>query len=241
MDPSPQEDCGIEPWDRVWVGPDSAERLRNCYIPANVTFSVPVLEEPNVRKRQPRVSRRKEKTVEPTAEQPTTVANDEAVSRVVDDAVSAAPTAVTAHTAVPDHAPEVPVGDMTDIMGAVGGGPLGILALVVLVVGGGAGWKFWSKLSEQKHEQAMKRLEIESAQFSTGGAQPPPCQAKQAEVDAKLSKLADELEEMRTQVKRMERKLTSVAGLDTDDVQDRLKALEATIKERKAALARRKP
>jgi len=237
VEPDPQQlvDCGIEPWDRVWIGPESAERLRGCNIPVNAILSVPVLEEEPVRKHKPRKARRKEKTVEPTSQQDP--ASDVAVSRVVDDAALQAPVAVVAHTTVPDHAPEVSAGGMADIMGSAGGGPFGILALLVLVVGGGAGWKFWSKLSEQKHEQAMKRLEIESAQFATSGAQPPPCQVKQAEVDAKLSKLTEELEEMRTQVKRIERKMTSVAGLDTDDVNDRLKALETTLKARKAAAA----
>ena len=241
MDPDPQPlvDCGIEPWDRVWIGPESAERLRGCNIPVNAILSVPVLEEDRVRKHKPRKARHKEKTVEPTSQQDP--AADVAVSRVVDDAApqEAVPAPVVAHTTVPDHTPELPVGGMADIVGSAGGGPFGILALIVLVVGGGAGWKFWSKLSEQKHEQAMKRLEIESAQFATSGAQPPPCQVKQAEVDAKLSALSSELSELRVRLEKSEKKAAAFGdNFDADEVKDNLSKLERTVREMKAKSAR---
>lgn len=41
---------------------------------------------------------------------------------------------------------------------------IGLVLVVVLVVGGKAGWSFWNKLLEKKHEQKMKELEIQKEQ-----------------------------------------------------------------------------
>jgi uncharacterized protein HemX len=99
------------------------------------------------------------------------------------------------------------------------------LALAVLaVVGGGAGFKLWTKMSEQKHEQKLKEMELQSQAQGLGGAQPPPCQAKQAEMDAKLAALEG-------RVAKAER--TSLAmgdDFDPDDIQKRIVMLERTMK-----------
>lgn len=69
--------------------------------------------------------------------------------------------------------------------------PMLALALAAIaVLGGGAAWKQWGKLSEQKHEQAMKQLELQaSAQANVPTVQPPPCQAADAATQAKLAAL----------------------------------------------------
>lgn len=41
---------------------------------------------------------------------------------------------------------------------------IGLVLVIVLVVGGKAGWNFWNKLLEKKHEQKMKELEIQKEQ-----------------------------------------------------------------------------
>lgn len=41
---------------------------------------------------------------------------------------------------------------------------IGLVLVVVLIVGGKAGWGFWNKLLEKKHEQKMKELEIQKEQ-----------------------------------------------------------------------------
>jgi uncharacterized protein HemX len=103
--------------------------------------------------------------------------------------------------------------------------PMLALALAVLaVVGGGAGFKLWTKMSEQKHEQKLKEMELQSQAQGLGGAQPPPCQAKQAEMDAKLAALE-------SRVAKAER--TSLAmgdDFDPDDIQKRIIMLERTMK-----------
>ncbi len=54
-----------------------------------------------------------------------------------------------------------PVSDFQAIH-AITGGNNAILVLLVLcsLVGGKAGWSFWNKLLEKKHEQKMKELAI---------------------------------------------------------------------------------
>jgi len=75
--------------------------------------------------------------------------------------------------------------------------PMLAFALAALaVVGGGAGFKLWTKMSEQKHEQKLKEMELEAQKAGLNGAQPPPCQAKQVETDAKLAALEARLGKM---------------------------------------------
>lgn len=58
-----------------------------------------------------------------------------------------------------------------DPMAVAQANPMLAFALAALaVVGGGAGWKFWSKLSEQKHEQKMKELELQAQKVAAGGS-----------------------------------------------------------------------
>ena len=45
---------------------------------------------------------------------------------------------------------------------------IGLVLVIVLVVGGKAGWGFWNKLLEKKHEEKMKQLEIEKEKVEKG-------------------------------------------------------------------------
>jgi predicted negative regulator of RcsB-dependent stress response len=45
---------------------------------------------------------------------------------------------------------------------------IGLILVIVLVVGGKAGWNFWNKLLEKKHAEKMKALEIEAAKVEKG-------------------------------------------------------------------------
>jgi NAD(P)-dependent dehydrogenase (short-subunit alcohol dehydrogenase family) len=123
--------------------------------------------------------------------------------------------------ATPEHAHEVhaetpasPVSG-SDVVAVAGQNPLLAfgLALVALFAGGGAGWKWWSKRSEaaselarlqaeQSHELALKQLEL-----STGSAtvQPPPCHAKQLEVEAKLSAIVADVASVQTDISTLQR------------------------------------
>ncbi len=80
--------------------------------------------------------------------------------------------------------------DVSQVQALAGGDPMIMLAvLLVMVLGGGAGWKFWTQYSEQKHQQALERLRLERDMAGQGGASPPPCQTAHAELERKLAAL----------------------------------------------------
>jgi len=77
--------------------------------------------------------------------------------------------------------PQTMAGELGQLKELTGGNPVVAIVLVVVVVlGSGAGWKFWQKKSEQKHELEMKKLELE---------------AKAAESKAKADKLKKKAKE----------------------------------------------
>ena len=59
--------------------------------------------------------------------------------------------------------PQTMAGELVALKELTGGNPIVAIVLVVVVIlGSGAGWKFWQKKSEQKHELEMKKLELEA-------------------------------------------------------------------------------
>jgi len=95
-----------------------------------------------------------------------------------------------------------------------------VLALVA-VLGGRQGWKYWGERSARAHELELRRLELASQVPTT---QPPPCQARDAEHEARFAALEgrvnslekasaslpdwpeDALEELEKRLKKLERK-----------------------------------
>ncbi len=152
--------------------------------------------------------------------------HEETVAQVSDDAtllpIPAAHAAPAAHGLQPDAQPSAQ--DLAKLADGAGDSPMLALGLAVLaVVGGGSAWKLWTKRSEQAHELAMKRLELDAA-TANGTAQPSPCQAKQAEVDAKLAAFEARLGKVEK---------TSLAlpdGFDADELTGRLSKVEGAIK-----------
>lgn len=112
------------------------------------------------------------------------------------------------------EAPASPVSG-SDVVAVAGQSPLLAfgLALIALFAGGGAGWKWWSKRSEaaselarlqaeQSHELALKQLELSAGSATV---QPPPCHAKQLEVEAKLSAIVSDVASVQTDVATLQR------------------------------------
>jgi len=59
--------------------------------------------------------------------------------------------------------PQTMAGELAQLKELTGGNPVVTVILVaVVILGSGAGWKFWQKKSEQKHELEMKKLELEA-------------------------------------------------------------------------------
>ena len=120
--------------------------------------------------------------------------------------------------------PAVPAIDPAQLQQLGAENPMLAIALAaVAVLGGGAAWKHYGKASEQKHEQAMKQLELQaSAQANVPTVQPPPCQAADAATQAKIAGIEARLA-------KAEQAAVSIGGLP-DDLEQRLEAIEKKIK-----------
>ena len=158
------------PGDVVEVEPGTAATLRDCDIPEGVTFRTyygadmePLTDTPD----------------EPL---PTPTLPASAVPAELPKGTSPVPEGAQAQALSPDAMP-----DLAQIEGMAGGNPMLMLAvLLVMVLGGGAGWRFWTQYSEQKHQQALERLRLERDMAGHGGASPPPCQTAHAALEKRI-------------------------------------------------------
>jgi len=128
--------------------------------------------------------------------------------------------------------------DLTKIAESTGGNPMLTIALAAIaVLGGGAAWKHWQKVSEQKHEQAMEDKRLAAQAQGLGNAQPIPCQTV-AKVQAEaITKLTEAVAAYDARITAVEKKSRSVsADFDGDDVSERLEKAEREIKALKKTL-----
>lgn len=134
------------------------------------------------------------------------------------------------------------------------------LAMLVVVGGGGAMWKFIQqrgkaaaeldqKRTEQEHELRMKELDLKSQSSGPdySSSQPPSCQAatiKQDQaisgVSGRVSGVQDEIDQLKTRMGRLEKKSASIsADFDADEINDMVQKHEKDIKALKAAARER--
>lgn len=205
------------PGDVVMLTTATAEQLRGCDIGLGVTFRVHYQEE---RMDPVQTAEAGEVVVVevPAAAHPapTPPAPVEVQAEPVTQAAPVAGELIDA-TGLPD---------VSQLQALAGESPMLLLALAVLfVVGGGAGWRFWLKLSEQKHEQAMAKLAIDRELAGLNGAQPPPCQAAAA-------KMQREIDALEKRVGKVERRpsATLPSDFDGDDLIARVERLEKAAK-----------
>ena len=60
-------------------------------------------------------------------------------------------------------APDNIVGQLAGLKELTGGNPIiGVVMVAVVLLGSGAGMKFWTNRSKQKHEEAMRKMELEA-------------------------------------------------------------------------------
>lgn len=206
MDPIPEgyRDCGILPGSRITLTGDMSTTLSGCYIPVGsiLTFSYNEEESMDIVPVEQTTTHDDVPVEAPDAMLPAIIPEAQAQSLPVES--------IEAPAAVPD---------LAQLEGLAGGNPLLMVVLAVLVLGGGtAGWKFWTRLSEQKHEQTMKRMEIDAQQAGLQGAQPPPCQAATAEMKKEIATLELKLAKLERQAKA----LSASASFDEDDFEKRL-------------------
>lgn len=124
-------------------------------------------------------------------------------------------------------------GEIGDLIGSAGGGAVGLAAALIAVVGGTAGFKLWTKISEQKHEQSMKKLDIEQANAGLQGAQPPPCQAAHHTLLAEIKSLNVKIAEQETRLAKAEKASAGFdPSVDVGDLEDRVEVLEKAFRKK---------
>jgi uncharacterized protein HemX len=140
--------------------------------------------------------------------------------------------------------------DLSQIQGLAGGNPIVTVILALIVVGGGtAGWKFWQKKSEQNHELAMKKVDMELELAGLSGAQPPPCQTASVKLNGELSeirgdlkangeahkKLQEQIDDIAERLGKLEKKASSMfsGGFDPEEMEERVAKIEKALKAEK--------
>ena len=204
--------CDVDSGDRIQVTATTAEELHDCTIPAGVVFSVAYDEEKPMPDPTPDTEPQPPKP--PAASEQSTESSEQS----------------TAGTEV--ATPATP--DLSQVADLAGGNPIvGVILALIVVGGGAAGWKFWTQLADQRHEQAMKRLELDAQAQGMAGAQPPPCQATTAELRKELAALDG-------RIQRIDRNVRSfTSSMDTFDEKELEKRLLKKIDEKIKARATR--
>lgn len=142
-----------------------------------------------------------------------------------------------AHAVEPAEVPDVPAapaapvtvasvgvpatasGELSRLMPAGGEiNGLSIVLALLAVLGGGAAWKFYSQRSRERHELAMRELELRAA---GGGGQGPECKADAAALRADVQRLDGRLAQLEA------RQDSLVLPSVPDDLEDRLARLES--------------
>lgn len=163
----------------------------------------------------------------------------EPVAASVEQAAPAPAPASTlvAHTEQP--APTTPsAADLGALAQQTGGNPMLTIALAAIaVLGGGAAWKHWQKVSEQKHEQAMEDKRLAAQEKGLGNAQPIPCQTVTKVQAEAIAKLTEAVAAQDARLATIEKKSRSIsADFDGEEATERIEKVEKTLREMKKTL-----
>lgn len=232
-DPADGSLCEVKPGTSFHLE-DEGEQEEQAAAPPLPTLTTPppALPRPSL----PELPVRKSLEPTPTADVAPTPAPVDVNAPTADGTANAAagataPVAPNSHTEVAPTSPSA--GEIGDLISQSGGGALGLAAALIAVVGGTAGFKLWTKISEQKHEQSMKKLDIEQANAGLQGAQPPPCQAAHHALVADIKAIRAHLAEHDARLAKVEK---SSAGfdpsVDVGDLEDRVEALEKAFRKK---------
>lgn len=213
--------CGLWAGVRLLLTGERAEQLEGCYIPVGTTFYFTYEEDSGM---------------------------DPTVAPIPDPAFTGAPPPTALEPAALQPVVEQPVASPT--LGTQGLGQLAqqtygnayltvVLAVVALLSLGI--WKHLGKVSEQKHEQAMKQAELDAQKAGLNGAQPPPCQAAQAKVEAELASAKSTIGALEGRLAAAEKTLAKLASavptdVDVGEQEDRISKLEKSLKAVKASM-----
>jgi hypothetical protein len=128
----------------------------------------------------------------------------------------------TATVGVPENA----IAEVKSLIPAGGDANLVTVALAVVgVAGGGAAWKFYQSHSKNKHEEAMKKLEIEQQRSEKQDDQHKACDASRMALEAKVAALSAQIEKTTSTGSSFD-----LGDFDPAELEDRLKKIEAALK-----------
>lgn len=214
--------CGLLEAGRVWVTGGSAKAFRTCDIPLGLYFSIPY-DEP-----------------EDFPMDPAAPATAPVVPVVPVVPAPAAPVLqpVVEQPAAPATLSTQDLGQLAQQSG--GNAYLTVILAVIALLGLGI-WKHLGKVAEQKHEQAMKQAELDAQKAGLNGAQPPPCQAAQAKVEAELASARSTIAALEARLATAEKTVAKLSAsiptdVDVGEQEDRIAKLEKSLKAVRASM-----
>ena len=113
------------------------------------------------------------------------------------------------------------------------GGMTSVLLAAIAVAGGGAAWKFYAQRSKEKHEEELKRIEL---QANSQSDQSRKCDAASTSLATRCDELEKKLSEMKSLLDQQGQanKDASLSGLEVgskvESLEDKVVALEKAIK-----------
>jgi len=205
--------CGLWAGVRLLLTGQTAEQLEGCYIPVGTTFYFTYEEDSGM-----------DPTVAPTPE-----------------LVAPAAPALQPVVEQPVAPPTLGTQDLGQLAQQTGGNAYLTVVLAVIALLGLGIWKHLGKVSEQKHEQAMKQAELDAQKAGLNGAQPPPCQAAQAKVEAELASAKSAIGALEGRLAAAEKTVAKLAAsvptdVDVGEQEDRISKLEKSLKAVKASM-----
>ena len=194
--------CGLWAGVRLLLTGETAEQLKGCYIPVGTTFYFTYEEDSGM-----------DPTVAPTP--------DPAFA----GAPPVAPTEPVAPAPVVEPVVQAPAPTATELgdMAQKVDDPVLVVILAIIALLGVGLWKHLGKVADQKSALDMKRLEIEQMSVKKGQtmtSQPPPCQAANAAIEARLAAFEARLGKVESS------SLALPAGFDAEDLDERVRKLE---------------
>lgn len=196
--------CGLLAGVRLLITGRSSEDLAGCYIPAGTTLYFSYGEDTSM---DPALQ---EPAPEPMGPVPVVSTPPTDVDHV--------PTPVAEAVQVPGPTPE----NLGDLAQKVDDPVLVVILAIIALLGVGL-WKHLGKVADQKAALDMKRLEIEQMSVKKGQSmtsQPPPCQAANAAIEARLAAFEARLGKVES---------TSVglpSGFNAEEMEERVHRLE---------------
>lgn len=136
----------------------------------------------------------------------------------------------TATVGISDNA----ISEVKSLVPADGNANMITVALAVVgVAGGGAAIKLYQNMVKSKHDEAMKRLEIEQQRSDKQDDQHQACNAARAALEARVATLSAKVEELAAKPTSSGSSF-DLGEFDPEEIEQRLKKIEESLKTQKA-------